>query len=93
MENLNLLKALLVFVASGMGDILWTFYILRTSEKRAHPAGLFSALIILTGGLVVITYTGNPWYLIPAALGAYVGTVLAVKYDSYRARKNGTKIQ
>jgi len=91
MGDLDLLKVILVFVVSGMGDVLWTFYIIRTAGKRAYSAGFFSALIILTGGLVIITYTENNWYLIPAALGGYVGTVLAVKYDAFLTRKE--KIQ
>jgi len=87
MEGLNLFKFLLVFVATGVGDIFWTFYIRRTSEGKALQASLFSAAIMVTGGLVIITYVENKWYLVPAALGALAGTYFTVKTDSSRRLK------
>ena len=87
MEKLNLLKFLLVFLATGIGDMLWTFYIRRTGEGKAIQAALFSTAIMVTGGVVVITYVEDKWYLIPAALGALVGTYFAVKRDSRKFTK------
>ena len=87
MENINLFTALMVFVATGVGDMFWTFYIRRTSEGKALQASLFSGIIMLTGGIVVISYVENKWYLIPAAIGALVGTYITVKWDSKHLNK------
>jgi len=87
MEGLNLFKFLLVFIATGVGDMFWTFYIRRTGEGKALQASLFSAIIMITGGIVIITYVENKWYLVPAALGALAGTYFTVKRDSSRLPK------
>ena len=87
MERLNLFKFLLVFIATGVGDMFWTFYIRRTGEGKALQASLFSAAIMIAGGIVIITYVEDKWYLIPAALGALVGTYFTVKSDSSHLHK------
>jgi branched-subunit amino acid ABC-type transport system permease component len=81
MVNFNFIEAILIFLATAVSDILWVFYIRRTSEGKAVSAASFSASIVLLGGLVVLAYVGNMWYLIPAALGAFVGTIITIKFD------------
>lgn len=81
MSNINWIEVILIFLATTVSDILWVFYIRRTGEGKAIAAATFSALIVLLGGLVVLAYVGNTWYLIPAALGAFVGTLITIKFD------------
>lgn len=69
-----------MFVAVALTDFCWTRYIQATAEAKANQSALFSLFIILIGGFVAISYTTNHWLLIPAGLGAYVGTYLTVKY-------------
>ncbi len=70
-----------VFVITLLVDIAWTKYLLRAAEKRAHPASMWSAVIVGLGGLNVLVYTQNPWALIPAAAGAYIGTWWTIKRE------------
>lgn len=77
----NLPEAILIFFATAASDVLWVFYIRRTSKGKAISAAAFSAMIVLLGGLVVLAYVDNRWYLIPAALGAFVGTIISIKLD------------
>ena len=65
-------------------DWLWTFYIRRSAEGRALASGFFSLLIMAVGGTVAINYVHNRWLLIPAALGAGVGTASSVWWDHRR---------
>ena len=81
MAGLNWLEAILIFLATSCSDILWVFYIRRTGEGKAVAAAVFSAMIVILGGLVILAYVGNSWYLIPAALGAFIGTTLTIKFD------------
>ncbi len=81
MPEINWLEAALIFLATTASDILWVFYIRRTSEGKAIAAAAFSSLIVLLGGLVVLAYVDNMWYLIPAALGAFIGTIITIKFD------------
>lgn len=81
MLNINWIEAILIFLATTVSDILWVLYIRRTSEGKAIAAASFSASIVIIGGLVVLAYVGNTWYLVPAALGAFVGTLITIKFD------------
>ncbi len=74
-------EAILIFLATAASDVLWVFYIRRTSKGKAISAAAFSSMIVLLGGFVVLAYVDNRWYLIPAAFGAFVGTILSIKLD------------
>ena len=67
-----------VFISIIISDIIWVFYIKYTAGSEKHKAGISAAAIYIFGGFVVIAFTSNPLYLIPASIGAYIGTVLAI---------------
>ena len=81
MIQFDLWRALLIFLATAVSDILWVFYIRRTGEGKAIPAAIFSSFIVLLGGFVILNYVANGWYLFPAALGAFIGTIITIKFD------------
>ena len=73
-------NAILVFFAVAIVDSFWTRYFQSTTEKHAVKAGVYSALIILFSAFTTRSYVQDGWMAIPAALGAYVGTWLTVKF-------------
>jgi hypothetical protein len=75
-------KSILVFLAVVLGDILWVLYIRRSGEGRALSAAVFGTLIWIFGAFVVINYMEDKRLIIFAVLGAFIGTYLAVKFDS-----------
>ncbi|MFA6365497.1 MAG: hypothetical protein WCW78_03810 [Candidatus Paceibacterota bacterium] len=85
LKALNISTSLLIFGATVLSDMLWAFYIRRSNDGKALSAALFSSAIILSGGLVVVAYVENNWYLLPAALGAFIGTFISIQFDK---RKN-----
>lgn len=78
-------EALIVFICTGVADLLWTVYIRRTTDGKAVPAATYSALIILLGAIVVTTYVENSFYLAPAVTGAFLGTLLTIRLDKKKA--------
>jgi hypothetical protein len=80
--SVNAGTASLIFLATLCSDILWAFYIRRTNHGQAFAAATFSLLIALLGGFAVTEYVENAWYLVPTALGAFVGTIITVTWDS-----------
>lgn len=70
----------LVFLSTLAADYAWTKYNMHSAAKRAHPAAIWSCAIILCGAFNVVAYTSNHWLLIPAVLGAYAGTWVAVRH-------------
>jgi len=80
-------KALVVFLVTAFSDTLWAIYIRRVTHGKTLSASTLSAIIIIAGGLVAIEYIGNNWYLLPAAIGAFVGTFLTIKFDNRKAKE------
>ena len=80
MSEFSLLKAVTVFAVYVVFDILYAVYVILVGRNQAFRAALVSAALYSIGAYGVMTYLENPWYLIPLALGAFVGTYAAVRY-------------
>lgn len=85
MTEFDPLQAALVFVIYVVFDILYALYVLCVNKKLAARAGFISAALYSLGAYGVMTYLENPWYLIPLAYGAFLGTYIAVRYMSHLA--------
>ena len=68
-----------VFMSVAALDFVWAHYTKCINSGRAIGAGVYAAIIIVLGGTAVIGYTSDPWMLLPAGAGAFVGTYAAVK--------------
>lgn len=73
------MKAIAVFLATAAVDALWSRYIWHTAQHRAWPAACYSAGIVLSGAVTTVAIVADNWMVIPAALGAFAGTFLAVR--------------
>lgn len=73
------LQGVVVFASVAAADYAWTKYNMHSAAKHPHRAAGWSAAIIAFGAVSVVSYTTNHWLLIPALLGAYVGTYVAVR--------------
>lgn len=73
-----MIRALAVFLAVAVTDALWTGWMRSASEGHAVHAAGYSALIVLAGAYVTCAYIKDRIYLIPAVLGAAIGTYLSV---------------
>jgi uncharacterized membrane protein YfcA len=80
MENFSWLTAALVFAVYVVFDILYALYVLCVSRKQAVAASAISSVLYSLGAYGVMTYLHNPWYVVPLACGAFLGTYIAVKY-------------
>jgi membrane protease YdiL (CAAX protease family) len=74
------MKWLGVFAAVALADGLWTLYVAAIAAQRPLAASLYSSGIILMGAFVTLAYVRDRRYLLPAAMGAFVGTYLSVLY-------------
>jgi len=41
-------------------------------------AGTYAALVIALSGFAAINYVNDPWMLLPAAAGAFCGTIIGM---------------
>jgi hypothetical protein len=74
-----MLKFFLMFALVSVVDFMWANYIAHIAKGNAVLSSLFGAAIYLLGSVVTINYVNDHWMLVPAVLGALVGTYLSVK--------------
>jgi hypothetical protein len=74
----RMIRALAVFLAVAVSDIMWTRYIIHASSGASFPAASYAAGIVVVGAFVTLAYVRDRIYIIPAVLGAFVGTYLSV---------------
>ena len=71
-----------VFVALFVLDVFWTRYTAAVTVAHPTRASTYSALIVLANGVAVMIYASEPLMILPAALGAFAGTWVAVKWGA-----------
>lgn len=76
-----MIKILLVFCVVFLNDFIWTIYIKRVQQRKAFFAALYSMIIYGFSSIVILQYIENNWLLIPALIGAFFGTLVAMKYE------------
>ena len=80
MHEFNYLIAIGVFVAYALVDGLFAYYTIAVVKRNAVRAATTGAVMYFLLALGVLSYVNNYWYIIPLALGSWLGTFLAVKY-------------
>jgi len=70
----------LVFAAMTILDFVWAEYTKAVAERRTIMASALSSALILLSGFVAISYVGDHEMLAPAAIGAFSGTWLSMRF-------------
>ena len=83
MKDFSLVTAITVFLVYILFDILYALYVICVSQRQALRASLISSILYSIGAYGVMNYLENPWYIIPLACGAFIGTFIAIKYMSH----------
>ena len=73
------------FFAVFFTDIFYTYYLKAVQDERVMSASVWATVVFLVACIAVINYTTNYWLLIPAGLGAFLGTWVGMQL---RARQN-----
>ena len=78
--TLNPLIAMAVFAATIVTDAVYVFFTAAVASRHRIRAANWSAVWYLLSAFAVINYTGNPVYVVFAALGSWVGAYLSVTW-------------
>ncbi len=84
--SLNPLIAAAVFGATIVTDAVYVFFTAAVTGRHRFRAANWSAVWYLLSAFAVINYTGNPVYVVFAALGSWVGAYLSVTWLSRGGR-------
>jgi hypothetical protein len=74
-----ILRGFLVFAATLAADICWAHYVRHAARGSRWWAALWGVGPVLAGAFSVLQYTADHWMVVPAVLGAFVGTAVGVK--------------
>jgi hypothetical protein len=77
---INPLIAIAVLAATAVTDAVYVFFTAAVASRHRFRAANWSAVWYLLSAFSVISYTGNPVYVVFAALGSWVGACLSVTW-------------
>ena len=77
---LFVIEAIGVFILLVVTDFVWARYTQTVTQDRPYAAAIYTAFIILCGGVSTISYVNDPRLLLPAVLGGMAGTIIAMKW-------------
>lgn len=60
-------------------DYVWALYTYAIGNKNPWLSGCYAGGIILLSGIATVGYVSDTRMMVPAMLGAFVGTFVAVK--------------
>lgn len=73
--------ALLIFAAYAVVDALYAYYTLCVTRLKPFSSATIGAGMHFILAFGVINYVRNYWYVVPLALGSWLGTFLVVLYE------------
>jgi hypothetical protein len=83
----NWLGAVGLFFASGALEAIFALYTLAVTKHKAIQAASWSLVSYFLLAVGILNFINNKWYVIPLALGAFVGTYGVVRWESKKKPK------
>lgn len=71
-------KAVVCFSATWVIDVCYAKYLIYTTDGRPSPAATYGTLVYLFGAVNVLSYSQDPWLLVPILIGGWLGTYTTV---------------
>lgn len=84
--------ALGVFLAYLIVDALYAYYTLAVTQARPAVAATTGAVMHFLLALGVLSYVQNYLYIIPIAIGSWVGTYLVVRHEQENRNLSSPKV-
>ena len=79
LQDFNLLTGVLLTVAYVVIDGLYAYYTIQVSKRHPVRAATTSGIMHFLLALGVLNYVQNFFYVIPLAIGSWIGTYLIVR--------------
>jgi len=75
---------IITFCAVGATDMLYVMYVRSVQQNVPLQAAWWAVVVTLTNSIAVINYTEDHWALVPALLGAAIGTYAGMRYRKHQ---------
>lgn len=73
---------IVTFMSLFITDVAWAIYIQKVKEGSAWKAAGYATFMFGVMAVGTISYVKNPWLLIPAMVGAFLGTYVGVMINN-----------
>ncbi len=80
-HNINPYLAIIIFLAYVLIDGMYAYYTIAVTKRKPVVSATVGSLMHFLIAFGVLNYVQNYLYLIPLALGSWVGTYIVVKSD------------
>lgn len=80
-SNFNFEIALIILVAYVVVDGMYAYYTLQVTKRKPFSAATTGALMHFLLAVGVLSYVQNFLYLLPLAVGSWIGTFIVVKKE------------
>jgi uncharacterized membrane protein YfcA len=67
------------FFALFFTDVFYTYYLQAVQNNEAMKASIWGVVVFFVAAIAVVNYTTNHWLLVPACLGAFLGTYVGIR--------------
>ena len=67
-----------VLCAVSLSDFIWAHYIVSMANSTPLEAALWAVGVIVLGAYIVVSYVDDRRLILPAAIGAFIGTYYGV---------------
>ena len=79
-EDSHIINHLLIFAGVFVTDVVYTRYLRAVYHQQIIPACCWASVVTTIGGVIIINYTSSIWSIVAAALGAFAGTFVSMKF-------------
>lgn len=81
------MKFLLIMASVALADVCWAMYFIKIGDKSSIKAGFWASLLIVLSAYTTVNYVHDSRFIIPAALGAFIGTYISVEWSKRKEKK------
>lgn len=80
-QNFSVGVAVIVLIAYLLVDAMYAYYTIMVTKKRPLAAASVGALMHFFIAFGILNYVQNYLYIVPLAIGSFIGTYVVVRYD------------
>ena len=85
-QNFNFLLAIVILLSYILIDGMYAYYTLAVANKKPFVSAITGSLMHFLIAFGILNYVQNYLYIIPIAIGSFIGTYLIVKKESITGR-------
>ena len=87
-HSFNFIVAIGILIAYIIIDGMYAYYTLLVTNKKPFASATIGALMHFLIAVGVLNYVHNYLYIIPIAIGSWIGTYFVVKKEQNRLKKH-----